>query len=91
MTSIEQKLLDKFRDASLNFSMKDNKIQNEFGNNICKFLKTHQTIQDYDSVLDLLKELKTKIPELEERINNISTNNISIILGDRQSKDRNNL
>lgn len=28
MTSIEQKLLDKFRDASLNFSMKDNKIQN---------------------------------------------------------------
>lgn len=39
MTSIEQKLLDKFRDASLNFSMKDNKIQNEFGNNICKFLK----------------------------------------------------
>ena len=91
MTSVEQKLLDKFRDASLNFSMKDNKIQNEFGNNTRKFLKTHQTIQDYDSVLDLLKELKTKIPELEERINNISTNNISIILGDRQSKDRNNL
>ena len=90
MTSIEQKLLDKFRDISLNFSMKDNKIQNEFGNNICKF-ETHRTIQDYDSVLDLLKELKTKIPDLEERINNISTNNISIILGDRQSKDRNNL
>lgn len=90
MTSIEQKLLDKFRDASLNFSMKDNKIQNESGNNICK-LKIHQEIQDYDSVLDLLKELKTKIPDLEERINNISTNNISIILGDKQSEDRNNL
>ena len=27
MTSIEQKLLDKFRDASLNYSMKDNKIK----------------------------------------------------------------
>lgn len=90
MVSIEQKLLDKFRNASLNFSMKDNNIQNEFGNNICKF-ETHRTIQDYNSVLDLLKELKTKIPDLEERINNISTNNISIILGDGQSKDRNNL
>lgn len=90
MTSIEQKLLDKFRDISLNFNMKDNKIQNEFGNNICKF-KTHRTIEDYDTVINLLKELKTKIPDLEERINNVSTNNISIILGDRQSEDRNNL
>lgn len=90
MTSIEQKLVDKLKTASLNFSMKDNKIQNEFGNDICK-LKTHQTIEDYDSVINLLKELKTNIPDIEKRINNISTNNISIILGDRQSKDRNNL
>ena len=77
MTSIEQKLVDKLKTASLNFSMKDNKIQNEFGNDICK-LETHQTIEDYDSVINLLKELKTNIPDLEERINNISTNNISI-------------
>lgn len=90
MTTIEQKLTDEFRNASLEFDVNDNKIQNKFGDNICR-LEPYQTAEDYESVINLLTELKTKIPDLEERVDDLSTKNISFMWYDKQADDRNKL
>ena len=90
MLQLEQKLLHAFNDASLEFSINDEQIQNKNGDNICR-LNSYYTIEKYQPVLDFLKVLKTRITDIEDRIDDISTNRISIVLDNTLSDDRNKL
>lgn len=90
MLQLEQQLLQAFKDASLDFSINDEKIQNKKGDNICQ-LNPYYTIENYQPVLDFLKALKTNIPDLEDRVEDISTNRISIVLDNTLLDDRNKL
>ena len=90
MLQLEQKLLHAFKDASLEFSINDEKIQNKNGDNICR-LNSYYTIENYQTMLDVLKALKTKITDIENRVDDISPNRISIVLDTTLSDDRNKL
>lgn len=90
MLQLEQKLLHAFNDASLEFIINDEKIQNKNGDNICQ-LNSYYTIENYQPVLDVLKDLKARITDIENRVDDISTNRISIVLDNSLSNDRNKL
>lgn len=90
MLQLEQNLLNAFHDASLEFGINNEKIQNQKGENICR-LTPYYTIENYQPILDILTALKANIPDLEERVDDISTNRISLSLDNTLSDDRNKL
>lgn len=90
MLQLEQNLLNAFHDASLEFGIDNEKIQNQKGENICR-LTPYYTIENYQPMLDILTALKAKIPDLEERVDDISINRISLSLDNTLSDDRNKL